>query len=159
MIDPTLVVMTMTVSCGLLSDEAWAVWEPLIEEVRPHGKTPPKELRRTISAVFWRNSNGAKWRSVPVELGPWWLAAQLFIRWGKKGVWERLLTLAEARMGGAALGMVFLDGTNIRAHHKAAGAQKGGSTAWSETAAKRLAGLAAAMAPRSALLPTAMDGR
>lgn len=23
-----------------------AAWEPLIEEVRPRGKTPPKELRR-----------------------------------------------------------------------------------------------------------------
>ena len=144
--------------CGLLSDAAWAVWEPLIEEVRPRGKTPPKELRRTISAVFWRNSNGAKWRAIPAELGPWWLAAQLFIRWGKQGVWERLLELAEARMGGAALGMAFLDGTSIRAHHKAAGAQKGGWTANNETAVKRLAALAAASAPRSALLPTAVAG-
>ena len=136
--------------CGLLSDAAWAVWEPLIEQVRPRGKTPPKELRRTLSAVFWRNSNGAKWRAVP--------AAQLFIRWGKQGGWERLLELAEARMGGAALGMVFLDGTNIRAHHKAAGAQKGGSTASSETAAKRLAALAAATAPKCASSLTAAAG-
>ncbi|MDB5370137.1 MAG: putative transposase of family, partial [Roseomonas sp.] len=30
----------------VFTDAAWAVWEPLIEEVRPHGKTPPKELRR-----------------------------------------------------------------------------------------------------------------
>ena len=65
----------------VFSDEAWAVWEPLIEEVRPHGKTPPKALRRTLSAIFWRHQNGAKWRSIPAELGPWWLAAQLFIRW------------------------------------------------------------------------------
>ncbi|MBV8737748.1 MAG: transposase, partial [Alphaproteobacteria bacterium] len=48
--------------------------EPLIEAVRPRGKTPPKELRRTISAIFWRHQNGAKWRSIPAELGPWWLA-------------------------------------------------------------------------------------
>jgi transposase len=54
----------------VFSDAAWAVWEPLIEEVRPRGKTPPKELRRTISAVFWRHRNGAKWRSIPAELGP-----------------------------------------------------------------------------------------
>ena len=144
--------------CGLLSDAAWAVWEPLIEQVRPRGKTPPKELRRTISAVFWRNSNGAKWRAIPAELGPWWLAAQLFIRWGKQGVWERLLELAEARMGGPALGMVFLDGTSIRAHHKAAGAQKRGWTASNEIAVKHLAALAAATAPRFVLLPTAVAG-
>ena len=110
--------------CEILTDATWAVWELLIEQVRPRGKTPPKELRRTISAIFWRHQNGAKWRSIPAELGPWWLAAQLFIRWAKQGVWERLLDLVQEH--GIALGMTFLDGTNIRAHHKAAGAQKRG---------------------------------
>src|SRR3954466_14249527 len=84
-------------STQVFTDAAWAVWEPLIEAVRPHGKTPPKELRRTISAIFWRHQNGAKWRSIPAELGPWWLAAQLFIRWAKQGVWERLLELVQQR--------------------------------------------------------------
>ena len=78
------------------------------------------------------------------ELGAWWLAAHLFIRWAKQGVWERLLDLVQQH--GIALGMSFLDGTNIRAHHKAAGAQKRGSTAVSEMCARRLAALAAAMA-------------
>lgn len=85
-----------------------------------------KDLRRTISVVFRRNSNGAKWCSIPPEIGPWWLAAQLFIRWAKQGVWKRLLELAQERMGDVSLGMVFLDGTSIRSHQKAAGAQKGG---------------------------------
>ena len=89
----------------VFTDAAWAVWEPSIEEVRPHGKTPPKELkelRRTISAIFWRHQNGAKWRSIPAELGPWWLAAQLFIRWAKQGVWERLLDLVQQRASRSA---------------------------------------------------------
>jgi hypothetical protein len=34
------------------------VWEPLIEAVRPKGKTPPKELRQTIAAIFWQHGNG-----------------------------------------------------------------------------------------------------
>jgi hypothetical protein len=42
------------------TDEAWAVWEPLIEQVRPHGKTPPQNLPQTISAIFWRHQNWAK---------------------------------------------------------------------------------------------------
>src|SRR4051812_37911141 len=108
----------------VFTDAEWAIWEPLIEEVRPRGKTPPKELRRTISAIFWRHQNGAKWRSIAAELGPWWLAAQLFIRWAKQGVWERLLGLVQKRGHGIALGMSFIDGTNIRAHQKAAGAKK-----------------------------------
>ena len=70
----------------VFTDEAWAVWEPLIEEVRPRGKTPPSDLQRTIAAIFCRHQNEAKWRSIPAEVGPWWLAAQLFIRWSKFGV-------------------------------------------------------------------------
>ena len=132
----------------VFTDAAWAVWAPLIEEVRPRGKTPPVDLRRTISAIFWRHQNGAKWRSVPAELGPWWRAAQLFIRWARQGVWERLLEGVQQR--GLVLGMSFLDGTSIRAHPKAAGAPKRGATAESETCVKRLAALAAAGEPRRA---------
>src|SRR4029450_316187 len=103
----------MTESSGVqvFTDAAWAVWEPLIEEVRPRGKTPPKELRRTISAIFWRHQKGRKWRSIPAELGPWWLAAPLFIRGAQQGVWERLLDLVQQHA--RALGMSFIDGTNV----------------------------------------------
>src|SRR3954466_5987576 len=132
----------------VFTDAEWAIWEPLIEEVRPRGKTPPKELRRTISAIVWRHQNGAKWRSIPAELGPWSRAAQLFIRWAKQGVWEDLLDLVQQR--GVALGMTFMDGTTIRAHHKAAGAEKRGPTASSATAVKRWAARGAATAPRRA---------
>ena len=52
------------------TDASWAVWEPLIEAVRPRGKAPPKDLRRTMAAIFWRHQNGAKWRAIPAELGP-----------------------------------------------------------------------------------------
>jgi transposase len=75
----------------MLSDEQWAVLEPLVEACRPKGRTPPQDLRRTVSAVLWRHQNGAKWRAVPADLGPWWRAAQVFIRWARLGVWERLL--------------------------------------------------------------------
>ncbi len=64
----------------VLPDAAWTVWEPLIEEVRPRGKTPPKDLRHSISAIVWRHQNGAKWRGIPAEFGPWWKAAKAFIR-------------------------------------------------------------------------------
>ncbi len=111
---------------GVLTDGQWATLAPLIEAYRPHRKTQHHDLRRTIEAIIWRCWNGAKWRSLPTEFGPWWMAAQTFIRWGRLGVWERLLAMAQER--GVQLSMTFLDGTNIRAHQKAAGAaQKRGS--------------------------------
>jgi transposase len=132
----------------MLTDAQWVMLEPLVEQCRPKGKTPPQDLRRTFEAILWRHENGAKWRAVPEELGPWWRAAQIFIRWARLGVWERLLSLVQER--GIKLGMVFLDGTSVRAHQKAAGARRKGALKLSEMIVKRLAARVAAMAPRLA---------
>src|ERR671916_2404045 len=132
----------------MLSDAQWVLLEPLIEICRPKGKTPPQDLRGTISAILWPHQNGAKWRAVPAELGPWWRAAQIFIRWARAGVWERLLNLVQEC--GIKLGMVFLDGTSVRAHQKAAGARRKRALKLNETIVKPLAARMAAMAPRPA---------
>jgi hypothetical protein len=47
----------------MLTDAQWAMLEPLIEACRPKGKTPPRDLRRTMSAILW-HQNGAKWRYI-----------------------------------------------------------------------------------------------
>ena len=122
--------------------------EPLVEACRPKGKTPPQDLRRTLSGILWRHQNGAKWRAIPAALGPWSRAAQTFIRWAHLGVWERLLLLAQER--GVQLGMTFLDGTSVRAHQKAAGAARKGAPQRSGTRAKPWAARVGVMGPRRA---------
>jgi len=129
-----------------LTDEQWAVLAPLIEQCRPHSKVPSRHLRRTIEAIVWRHDNGAKWRSVPEALGPWWMAAQTFIRWSRLGVWERLLRLTQSR--GVSLGMTFLDGTSLRAHQKAAGAVKKARRPKSGTRVRHSGARAAGTVPR-----------
>ena len=89
-----MAVMASNPAIHVLTDEQWAALELLIDEVRPHSKVPHANLRQTIEAIFWRHQNGAKWRSLPNDLGPWWKAAQTFIRWARLGVWERLLERA-----------------------------------------------------------------
>ena len=132
----------------MLTDAQWAELGPLVEVCRPHAKVPPRHLRRTISAILWRHANGAKWRSLPPELGSWWMAAQTFIRWSRLGVWERLLVLAQEH--GVQLGATFLDGTSVRAHQKAAGAASKGAALRDGVRLRRLAALVAAMAPKPA---------
>ena len=128
----------------MLTDAQWAVLEPLVEACRPRAKVAPSNLRRTISAILWRHENGAKWRALPSDLGPWWMAAQTFVRWSRLGVWERLLAMAQAR--GVELGMASLDGTSIRAHQKAAGATVKVPLRRNAVLVRRLAALVAAMA-------------
>lgn len=139
----------------VLTDVQWSAIEPLIEAVRPQTGRELTNLRRTFEAIVWRMDNGAKWRAIPAELGPWWMAAQTFLRWSKLGVWERFFEAAKAA-GSPALGMVFMDSTIIRAHQKAAGATKRGTTQPSHRArtTKRSAAARAASAPRLTLLPT-----
>jgi hypothetical protein len=61
---------------------------------------------------------------------------------GRLGVWERLLAMAQER--GVQLGMTFLDGTNIRAHQKAAGAAQKGATELDVLRVRHLADLVVA---------------
>jgi transposase len=131
----------------VLTDGQWEVLAPLIEACRPPHKTEHHDLRRTIEAIIWRHDSGAKWRQIPAALGPWWMAAQTFSRWSRLGAWERLLELAQQR-GGVEAGMAFLDGTSIRAHHKAAGAAKKGEPQQSATCARRSVARAVVMGPR-----------
>src|SRR4028119_259794 len=166
---------------AMLSDVQWGVLEPLIEQVRPHAKVPQKHLRRTMSAILWRHQNGAKWRSIPTEFGPWWMAAQTFIRWARLGVWERLLALVQAQGsalgdavpdgpsrraaatargrprggGGRRPGIASLDGTSVRAHQKAGGAARKGALKRNGTYVKRLAAHVAALEPRPGGPPAA----
>ena len=143
----------------VLTDEQWGVLAPLIEACRPPYKTDHHDLRRTIEAIIWRHDNGAKWRQIPAELGPWWMAAQTFGRWSRLGAWERLLEAAQRR-GGVEAGMAgltaseavprTLGGTSIRAHHKAAGAAKKGELQRSAMRARGLAVRAAVTGPRPA---------
>jgi transposase len=151
--------MTDRDSPKVLTDEQWGVLAPLIAACRPPYKTDHHDLRRTIEAIIWRHDNGAKWRQIPAELGPWWMAAQTFGRWARLGAWERLLEAAQRR-GGIEAGMAgltaseavprTLDGTGIRAHHKAAGAAKKGELQRSAMRVRGLAVRAAVTGPRPA---------
>ncbi|MFD8707695.1 transposase [Kitasatospora sp. NPDC059648] len=59
--------MIFAVGRGDLSDEQWAVLEPLL----PTGSVgrPSRSRRRLIDGIRWRVRTGAPWRDVPPEYG------------------------------------------------------------------------------------------
>ena len=69
-----------------------------------------------------RLNNGAKWRSIPAELGDRHHAYLRFRRWADNGVWDKIMAHVVAE-GEPKLAFACIDGTVARAHQKAAGAR------------------------------------
>lgn len=106
----------------VLTEAQWAKFADAIAAADIRGSRPRKEERRTIEAIIWRLDNGAKWRSIPAELGDWHHAYLRFRRWSLSGVWDRIMAYLSAH-GERKLAFACIDGTVARAHQKAAGAQ------------------------------------
>jgi transposase len=86
-----------------------------------------------VEAMIWMLRTGAPWRDLPSEYGPWKSVYTRFSRWSQQGILERIFNeLAEERDGEGYM----IDGTIMRAHQDASGAQK-------KKADKRLAALVA----------------
>ncbi|MGY3062449.1 transposase [Streptomyces sp. TE3672] len=113
---------------GDLTDEQWAVLEPLLPKGARVGRPPVWPRRQLIDGIRFRVRTGVPWRDVPVEYGPWSRVYDLFRRWQRNGTWQRILTrlrsLADAR--GAIVLDLSVDSTACRAHQHAAGARKRG---------------------------------
>lgn len=115
---------------GDLTDEQWAVLEPLL----PRGKKPGRPLtwarRQLIDGIRFRIRTGVPWRDMPAEYGPWGRVYDLFRRWQRDGTWHRIFTALQARADAKELITwdLNVDSTIVRAHQHAAGARKKGSS-------------------------------
>ena len=65
-----------------LSDEQWAVIEPLLPKVH----TGPERVddRRIISGILHRLREGCRWRAVPEVYGPCTTVFNRYNRWSKR---------------------------------------------------------------------------
>lgn len=98
----------------ILTDAQWAKFEVAIKAANIRGARPRHEDRRTIEAIIWRLDNGAKWRSIPAELGDWHHACLPFRRWAVRGVWDDIMGHVVAQEE-PQLAFACIDGTVARA--------------------------------------------
>ena len=99
-------------------------WER-IKDLLPGKKGDPGKTggdnRLFIEAVLWIARTGSPWRDLLPAFGNWHSVYTRYSRWGKKGVWKRLL---EQVSDDIDLEQLLLDSTIIRVHQHGAGAKK-----------------------------------
>src|SRR5579862_6300819 len=103
-----------------LSDDQWRRIEPYLPtDVR--GKSRVDD-RRVISGILHVLKSGCRWCDCPPEYGPHTTIYNRFVRWARRGVWEKLFRQLAQRGRSAQM----IDSTHIKAHRSASGG-KGGS--------------------------------
>lgn len=104
-----------------LSDLEWERIEPHLPfDVR--GKKRVDD-RRVISGIIHVLKTGCRWCDCPPEYGPPTTIYNRFVRWARRGVWEKLFrTLAGA---GRSTDTQSIDSTHVKAHRSASGGKGG----------------------------------
>ncbi len=111
-----------------LTDEQWAVLEPLIPKpVRraDNRGRPWRDPRDVLNGILWILRTGAPWKDLPERYPPYQTCHRRFQQWIDNHVFEQILqALAEdlKQRGDLDLSECFIDGTFVVA--------KKGATAW-----------------------------
>lgn len=104
-----------------LTNEQWEKIQPLLPmDVR--GKSRVDD-RRVISGILHVLKSGCRWCDCPREYGPPTTIYNRFVRWARRGVWERLFREHAAR--GRSDETQMIDSTHIKAHRSASGGKGG----------------------------------
>jgi putative transposase len=79
-----------------VTDEQWAILEPLIPLALPGGRPREADIREVVNALFYRNREGCTWRALPHDFPAWKTVYNYFQWFQADGTWEKLLkTLRE----------------------------------------------------------------
>ena len=139
----------------LLSDEQWAVIEPLLPPRTGVMGRPMRDHRPVVEGAIYRLKAGIPWRCLPAEYGAWQTVHRRHARWSADGTWDQVLARLQAdadARGELDWALHFLDGTTVRAHPHAAGAKRGAAT-------KRSGAAGAAGAPSFTCAPNGAASR
>jgi putative transposase len=75
-----------------LTDEQWALLEPLLCKRRGPGHPQTYSLRRIVNALLYLTRTGCQWRMLPREYPGWSTVRYHFDQWKRDGTWERINT-------------------------------------------------------------------
>lgn len=74
-----------------LTDEQWAILEPLIPAPKHGGRPRSLDMREVINAILYLNRTGCQWDMLPHDLLPKSSVYQYFAQWRDDGNWDRMM--------------------------------------------------------------------
>lgn len=74
-----------------ISDEQWALIEPLLPPAKPGGRPRVVDLREVINTLLYQVRTGVQWGFLPHDLLPASTVRDYFDAWAEDGTWQNVL--------------------------------------------------------------------
>ena len=71
-----------------LTDEEWAIMEPLIPAAKPGGRPRSVNMREVMNAIFYVEKTGCQWANLPGDFPPYSTVFDYYNQWRKAKVWQ-----------------------------------------------------------------------
>src|SRR5712692_642280 len=85
-----------------LTDEQWAILEPLVPSAKHGGRPREVSMREVINTILYLNRAGCQWDLLPHDLLPKSTVYDYFARWRDDGTWQRMVDALRAQVRLAA---------------------------------------------------------
>src|SRR5262245_4546207 len=74
-----------------LTDEQWAILEPLVPPAKHGGRARSVDMREVINTILYLNRSGCQWDMLPHDLLPKSTVYDYFARWRDDGTWQQMV--------------------------------------------------------------------
>jgi len=85
-----------------LTDEQWAMVEPLIPPGEEGGRPRTVDMREVINTILYLNRSGCQWDMLPHDLLPKSTVYDYFAAWRDDGTWQDMMDALRAQVRSAA---------------------------------------------------------
>ena len=81
-----------------LSDQEWAILEPLIPTAKPGGRPRSVDMRQILNGILYMLRSGCAWRLLPHDYPAWSTVYDYFRKWRNAGIWEQIVRTLRERL-------------------------------------------------------------
>ena len=85
-----------------LTDEQWAILEPLVPPAKQGGRPRQVNMREVLNTLLYLNRAGCQWDMLPHDLLPKSTVYDYFAAWRNDGTWQRMVDALRAQVRSAA---------------------------------------------------------